>query len=143
MRPIPQHSIQRHSMTLILAILAMTAGCGGSTAERKALETERPGTTLTLPLPSTSPSPSPSPSELPVIGTVTYAQVNAQVFARNCVMCHGRSGGVNLESYDSILQVLSRVQDEALVQKSMPPNGPLSDSDQLLLSTWIQEGAPR
>lgn len=126
-------------MILMTGFLAITVGCGGSPSERKALETAQPEMTLKAP----SPSPSPSPSELPVIGTVTYAQVNVQVFARNCAMCHGQSGGVNLESYDSVLQVLTRVQDEALVQKSMPPNGPLSDSDQRLLSTWIRAGAPR
>lgn len=85
-----------------------------------------------------SPVPEPTPS-----GPVSYAQVRARIFRPKCVRCHGTKGGVNLETYSSILSVLDKVEREALVKRKMPPKHPLSAAKQAWLRAWIDEGAPR
>lgn len=74
---------------------------------------------------------------------VDWNSVNQKVFIPYCVSCHGTSGGVSVESYEAVKQNLSRVQSEALVDKSMPPSGPLPQDVQNLLEAWIVSGAPR
>ncbi len=80
------------------------------------------------------------------IGTVTdFATVKVQVFEPYCLSCHstagGNRGGVNLESYASVAQVLSRIQS-AVVSGVMPPRSPLPEDRKALLLAWIQSGAP-
>lgn len=94
-----------------------------------------------IPSPSRTPSPTPSPSSSG--GQVSYAQVNSQIFTPQCVSCHGNSGGVDLSTYSNVIQNLSKVQQQALTNKTMPPSGPLSASDQALLQSWISAGAPQ
>ena len=48
----------------------------------------------------------PSPS---MIAHASFAQANA-VLQANCVSCHGRSGGVNLETYESARSFLAQIR---------------------------------
>jgi hypothetical protein len=71
-----------------------------------------------------------------------FAVVYETVFKAKCVGCHGNSGGVNLETYESVISNIDRVR-ERLEQGTMPPSGPLSSGDSDLVLAWISEGAPR
>ena len=97
--------------------------------------------------PSPEPSPSPSPSPVSPPPVVTYAMVRDQVFVPQCLKCHDDSlakpkGGVTLSTFAEVTSFISKVQNEILVDQSMPPAGPLSADDQALFRTWIGEGAP-
>ena len=74
--------------------------------------------------------------------SISFAQVNDRVFAPRCISCHGNSGGVNLESYQSVKANLSRIERVAIKDRSMPKNRPLADADAQFLSAWIDSGAP-
>lgn len=73
-----------------------------------------------------------------------FQVIRSQVLQPKCVRCHSGagSGGVNLETYDSVLRNLSRV-GAVVVEGSMPPRGPIEKSLQDLLLKWIQLGAPQ
>lgn len=77
---------------------------------------------------------------------VTYAQVNAQIFTPICLRCHsnatGNNGGVNLETYQSVLNNLTRATN-AIDTNVMPFDGPpLSQDLKNLLHQWINQGTP-
>jgi mono/diheme cytochrome c family protein len=77
-----------------------------------------------------------------LLAKVSYQKVKVEVFDRSCVSCHGNSGNVNLESYDSAVLVLDKIKASAILERRMPksPNPPL-DQDQLnTLAAWIQVG---
>jgi len=79
-------------------------------------------------------------------GNVTYAQVSSQIFTPSCVACHSgsrASAGVDLSSYSSVVSNISMIQQQVLVDQSMPPSQPLSSSAQTLLKTWISQGTPQ
>ncbi len=73
---------------------------------------------------------------------ISYQMVREKIFAPKCISCHGDSGGINLESYASTKQNLSSIERTALIDKTMPKNGPLSTSEANFLSSWISQGAP-
>jgi uncharacterized membrane protein len=73
-----------------------------------------------------------------------FATVQRRVFALNCASCHGNSGGVNLQTYESVKANLAGITRTVFVTKTMPKSpGQSLNSDQLgLLNAWIQAGAP-
>jgi uncharacterized membrane protein len=82
--------------------------------------------------------------------SIDYAFVNAKVFQPYCIRCHSLAGGnkgdVNLETYENIIANLADIENEALVEKSMPParaGGPLGAYEQNVLKLWIDSGAPK
>lgn len=77
-------------------------------------------------------------------GQLSYALVNQYVFAPKCVQCHGRSGGVSLETYADVMRNLAAVEGTALRARSMPksPVPPLTPSEAEILRSWIAAGAP-
>lgn len=90
-----------------------------------------------------APGAAPAVADEPMpIGPVSYSQVRDLVFQPKCVHCHGTKGGVNLESYESVISVLDKVQREALVKRKMPPKHPLTNAEQAWLRAWIDENAP-
>ncbi len=92
------------------------------------------------PAPVNPPNTPPIP---PVNDTMmNFAFVKERIFQPRCVSCHGSFGGVNLETYASVRANLARVSQAALVDRRMPPSGPLRADEQALLSTWIAKGAP-
>lgn len=79
--------------------------------------------------------------------TATYRTVNENVFQKNrCLQCHSSSGmsagGVALDNYAIVKANLGRIERAALINKTMPPSGPLSATDQAILRAWIDRGAP-
>jgi uncharacterized membrane protein len=73
---------------------------------------------------------------------VSYQTVHDRVFAPRCIQCHGNSGGVNLESYNSVFQNLDRIQRAVFLQKTMPKGSGLRSDESSLLRKWIEDGAP-
>lgn len=93
---------------------------------------------------------------------VDYEEEIQPIFNQNCTSCHGSNSGVNLSSYDEVMNsvgnqygteiVVPNEPDESpLVDKiepnpqfgvRMPQGGPsLSDEQISLIRTWIEEGA--
>jgi|GEM_PF-772896 len=73
---------------------------------------------------------------------ISYAQVREKIFAPRCTHCHGISGGVNLETYQSVKANLARIERVALIERSMPQARPLSTGESSMLRAWIDSGAP-
>ena len=71
-----------------------------------------------------------------------YETVKALVFQSRCLECHGRAGGVNLNSYESAKRAMKRIQFAVLDDQSMPPDEPLTFEEQQLIRAWITAGAP-
>lgn len=85
---------------------------------------------------------------LPVAGTlIDYAQIKTQIIAPNCYACHtaasGNQGGINLETYQNVLNHLVDIQAD-IADGSMPKNSnPLSANEKSLLNTWVSQGSPQ
>lgn len=59
--------------------------------------------------------------------------------------CHDpatASGGLVLQNYAQVKDVLNRIQSRVIVEKTMPPTGPLSPAEINILKCWIESGAP-
>ena len=75
--------------------------------------------------------------------TVSWQRVSNEFFQPRCAVCHGQGGaGIDISDYNGVLLQLSRIQQQVLVKKSMPPDSPLTVYEQTLLTTWIQNGTP-
>lgn len=74
-----------------------------------------------------------------LMNRVSYNLVKAQVFDRSCIMCHGNSGGVNLETYEQAVSVLEKIRISTVVAGRMPkPPIPALDTQQMeILRAWI------
>ena len=74
---------------------------------------------------------------------VSYAEVKS-IIDTKCVMCHAAQGGaagLGLASYASVKAAIAKVQDRALVARTMPPMGPLAASEISLMNDFIAAGA--
>ncbi len=71
-----------------------------------------------------------------------YESVRAIVFQNRCLNCHGRAGGVNLETFASARAFISEIRQTVVVELSMPPRGSLSVGEVQLVEAWIKAGAP-
>lgn len=104
-------------------------------------------TDTAAPAPVATATPTTTPTSTPTSsGNVTYAQVNSQIFTPSCISCHSgsrASAGVDLSTYANVVSNISAIQQQALVNQSMPPSQPLSSSNQTLLKTWISQGTPQ
>ncbi len=58
--------------------------------------------------------------------------------------CHNTTaaGGVVLQTYAQISAAKDRINVRCVVQKSMPPSGPLPQADINKIKCWIDAGAP-
>ena len=57
--------------------------------------------------------------------------------------CHGAGSNYPvLEIYDQIVQHIDRIENRAIINKTMPPTGPANQDQLDKLSTWIAEGTP-
>jgi len=75
------------------------------------------------------------------VSSISYADVEREVFAPHCIRCHGNAGGVNLETYDNAKANAARSQ-AAILAGRMPPGGALSSRAKQLLALWISKGMP-
>lgn len=96
----------------------------------------------------TQPTPTPNPGgptqpPVPSAPELTFASVYERVLQPSCVGCHGTRGGVNLETYDNVLDHKKDIVD-AVESGFMPPRSrtPLSAEQKQHLLAWIQAGAP-
>ena len=74
-----------------------------------------------------------------VVQKISYAQVRDLVFSK-CVSCHGNSGRINLQTYATVSQSITLVQQAALIDQRMPPQRLLSAAQMKLLALWIEQG---
>lgn len=79
------------------------------------------------------------------IGDVDYEMVKNFVLSSQCLSCHsnasGNKGGLNLENYQSIRNVMNKIIYRSLEKKDMPTRG-LPEAEFKILKTWIDQGAP-
>lgn len=75
------------------------------------------------------------------VSSISYADVEKEIFVPHCIRCHGNAGGVNLESYDNAKANALRAQS-AILAGTMPPGGALSSRAKQLLALWISKGMP-
>jgi len=76
---------------------------------------------------------------------LTYDVGIKPIFANNCSVsgCHVTGAQLPvLETYAQVKANLTRIEVRALIEKSMPPAGPLSSCNQKMLAQWIADGAP-
>ena len=73
---------------------------------------------------------------------LSYNVLNQKVFLPKCVSCHGKSGGINLESYSEILNSLALIKQSVFLTQSMPKNDFLTLEQKKLLWNWIDMNAP-
>lgn len=80
---------------------------------------------------------------------LTYQYVTDQVFRPRCYKCHSDQGGnkgkVNLETYEHVYALRTKIYKVAIVRKIMPPKragGPLSAQEMEILGNWLMAGAP-
>jgi len=78
----------------------------------------------------------------------TFTDAIMPIFNRSCatsIGCHA-SGSSNrtMTTYEEIKPIvdLGLIRDRVLISKDMPPSGPLTDCDQIVIDKWITEGAP-
>ncbi|MCS3800823.1 hypothetical protein [Niastella sp. OAS944] len=78
--------------------------------------------------------------------SATYGKVQAIISGKcNTSGCHNArdaAGGTVLETYDQVKAKASRINQRAIVEKTMPPAGPLSTADIAILTCWISSGTP-
>jgi uncharacterized membrane protein len=59
--------------------------------------------------------------------------------------CHnaaGAAGGTVLETYDQVKAKTTRINQRAIVEKTMPPGNALSSEEIATLKCWISSGTP-
>lgn len=87
---------------------------------------------------------------------VKFSEVNEKVFAKQCVPCHqgaprpepvsGQPHFVNnytetQKTSEKGGKVFERIKIRAVDQGTMPPSGPLSETDKKLIADWVKDGA--
>ena len=81
---------------------------------------------------------------------VSFSQDILPIFQEVAASCHGTSGGLSLETYEGVMNVVvAGNPEESLLWKRlngqagpiMPPSGKLSDDLLQLIYLWIQQGA--
>jgi uncharacterized membrane protein len=75
---------------------------------------------------------------------VSYKEVKLKVFDVSCVSCHGESGGIDLDSYSSVVDHLQNIKNTTVLRDTMPkaPYKKLTPTQRELLSAWIEAGGP-
>ena len=68
--------------------------------------------------------------------------ITSKCSSANCHSTATAKGGVTLETYDQIKAKADRIKQRALVEKTMPPRGPLSITDVAILECWLGSGMP-
>lgn len=78
--------------------------------------------------------------------SATFAKVQSIVSAKcNTSGCHNArdaAGGTVLETYDQVKAKAGRINQRAIVEKTMPPAAALSGGDIAILKCWISSGTP-
>jgi uncharacterized membrane protein len=75
----------------------------------------------------------------------TFANDVQPIIQAKCAGCHSGASpdaGVSLSNYSQISSNKTGVRQTAIVNKSMPPSGPLSNDEMTKIQCWIDAGAP-
>lgn len=80
--------------------------------------------------------------------SITYASGIETIILDNCALsdCHdGNSGLATINDYSSVKNYVDNglLEQLVLVQKDMPPSGPLSTCNQQKIRSWLMDGAPQ
>lgn len=73
----------------------------------------------------------------------TYNTKIAAILSNNCALsgCHvAGAEAPNLSDSSVVYGKIDRIQERAIIQKNMPPGGPLSSCDMKALQNWISGG---
>ena len=76
--------------------------------------------------------------------SATYAKVQS-IMTNKCNNCHSArsaAGGVVLETYDQVKAKADRINQRAIVEKTMPPTAALATDEIAILKCWINSGTP-
>lgn len=76
------------------------------------------------------------------VSTISFRHVQEGLLEPRCVSCHGRKGGVSLETYENAVAAAEAIHRETLITLTMPPSAPASENQKRLLSLWLEAGAP-
>ena len=74
---------------------------------------------------------------------MNYEFISSQVLGPRCATCHGSSGNVNLETFESVISNLAAIQRTVFQEQIMPKRGVLTADEKRLLWNWIALGAPK
>jgi uncharacterized membrane protein len=76
----------------------------------------------------------------------TFTKVKSIMTSKcNTSGCHNAAsaaGGTVLETFDQVKAKATRINQRAIVEKTMPPNGALSSEEIAILTCWISSGTP-
>ena len=79
--------------------------------------------------------------------TITYTSHIKSMVDNNCVVCHGTSGGVTLQTY---VQVKAKADAGRILARAingsggpMPQSGLMSQTNLDTLQMWLDQGAPQ
>lgn len=68
------------------------------------------------------------------------------IITSNCatINCHNTTaaGGVILQNYTQIFDVKDRINQRAIIEKTMPINAPLTNAEINIIKCWLDSGAP-
>lgn len=99
-------------------------------------------------------SPPSVPMSLPSTGAVTFADAR-HIIDRRCAVCHSMNpadvsfgpapAGVAFDTPEQIGSLVARINERAIVTRTMPPNNKthMTDLERAVLAKWIAEGARR
>lgn len=74
---------------------------------------------------------------------MNYQFISSRILEPKCTSCHGTSGRINLETYDSVVSHLNVIKKSVFQEQTMPKRGALTNDEKRLLWNWISLGAPR
>ena len=76
--------------------------------------------------------------------SATFTKVKS-IMTSKCNTCHdarNAAGGTVLETYDQVKAKAGRINQRAIVEKTMPPGTALTSEETAILKCWISSGAP-
>lgn len=88
-------------------------------------------------------------AEVPAEPTISFGEKVQPVLLNNCAKsgCHDGNNEFSLSTYDDAMGIVkpgdagnSRMY-HSIISRSMPPDGPLTNEQTLLIYTWIMQGA--
>jgi hypothetical protein len=91
--------------------------------------------------------PAPNPPSGCVTENITYTSHIKALVEKNCALsgCHvPGTGRLDYTSFAGLKTVADdgRLRQKALVERSMPPNGSLTECELAQLDAWLKDGAP-
>jgi len=127
-----------------LFIMTVLISCGSQPTEVTQTENQQDVS------PTSEPQIEVTDTPVQVQEEVSFSQDILPIFQEVAGSCHGTSGGLSLETYEGVMNVVvAGNPEESLLWKRlngqagpiMPPSGKLNDDLLQLIYLWIQQGA--